>query len=55
MLLMLYYTSLTIDFELCIMYDLLGSSQVRHEMNRDNLIEYKLSSNDKYHMVVLFQ
>ena len=43
MLLNLYFAMLIIDFDF-IVCDLLGSAQVGHEMNRDNLIEYKLSS-----------
>ena len=51
MLLYLYCALLTINFD-SVMCDLLGSPQVGHEMNRDNLIKYKLSSNQ---MVVRFQ
>ena len=47
----LYCTLLTIDFDF-VVCDLLGSPQVRHEMNRDNLIEHKLSSDQ---MVIRFQ
>ena len=43
MLLYLYFAMLTIDFDF-VVCDLLGSPQVGHEMNRDNLIENKLSS-----------
>ena len=51
MLLNLYFALLTIDFDF-VVCDIFGSPQVGHEMNRDNLIEHKLSF-DK--MVVRFQ
>ena len=50
----MYCALLTIDFDF-VMCDLLGSPQIGQERNHDNLIKYKLSSNDNYHMVVLFQ
>ena len=46
MLFNLYCAHLTIDFDFAVC-DLLGSPQVRYEMNRDNLIEHKLSSDQK--------
>ena len=51
MLLNMYCALLTIDFDFGVC-DLLGSPQVGHEMNRDNLIEHKLFSDQ---MVVQFQ
>ena len=51
MMLYLYCVILTIDFDF-IVSDLLGSPQFGHEMNHDNLIEHKLSSDQ---MVVRFQ
>ena len=47
----MYCALLTIDFDF-VVCDLLGSPQVGHEMNRDNLIEHKLSSDL---MVIRFQ
>ena len=43
MLINMYGALLTIDFYF-VVCDLLGSPQVGHDMNRDNLIEHKLSS-----------
>ena len=48
MLLNMYCALLTIDFDF-IVCELLGFPQVGHEMNHENLIKHKLSSD---HMVV---
>ena len=47
----MYCALLTIDFDF-VVCDLLGSPQVGHEMNRDNLIKHKLFSDQT---VVRFQ